>query len=127
MSGGTVGHIGIDKAIHPGERRLCRTCARPDNQRRHAKQKAAGRTTAHWRKLKAAAKAAAGYRCQNPNCGKLEEPTPRGWLSVHLRPDFHGDHRRATLADIVVLCLSCHGTLDAPRSSHPPPRFNRSE
>jgi hypothetical protein len=28
-----------------------------------------------------------------------------------------GDHRAATLDDVVVLCLSCHGTLDAPRDS----------
>lgn len=93
----------------------CPPCYREDNARRAAKQRASGRTTGHWRDLKRQAKAAVGYRCQN--CGVLETRTQRGWLSVHLNPDFHSEHRAATLADVVVLCLSCHGTLDAPRAT----------
>jgi hypothetical protein len=93
----------------------CQPCYKEDNARRAAKQRASGQTSARWQRLKRQAKGAAGYRC--PNCGALEEPTPRGWLSVHLNPDFHSGHRAATLADVVVLCLSCHGTLDAPRAT----------
>jgi hypothetical protein len=93
----------------------CPDCYREDNQRRARKQQAHGRTTAHWRNVKAQAKSLAGYRCQN--CGAHEEPTPRGWLSVHLRPELQGNHRQATPQDCIVLCLSCHGTLDGPRAS----------
>jgi hypothetical protein len=93
----------------------CPACYQEDNRRRTVKQREQGRTTSHWKKLARAAKQNAGYRCQS--CGRLEERTPAGWLSVHLRPELGGNHRAATLDDVVVLCLSCHGTLDAPRAS----------
>jgi hypothetical protein len=92
----------------------CPACYRADNQRRKAKQRDKGRTTAHWKNLAGRAKQAAGYRCQG--CGRPEGRDSRGWLSVHLRPELAGNHRTATLDDVVVLCLSCHGTLDAPRA-----------
>jgi hypothetical protein len=103
--------------VPPVPRGRCPRCYREDNQRRSRKQQASGRTTAHWRNVKAQAKALAGYRCQS--CGVFEQPTPRGWLSVHLRPELQGNHRIATVADVVVLCLSCHGSRDAPRASRP--------
>jgi hypothetical protein len=93
----------------------CPRCYAEDNQRRKTKQRDQGRTTSHWKSLARTAKQAAGYRCQS--CGRPEERTPTGWLSVHLRPELGGNHRAATLDDVVVLCLSCHGTLDAPRAS----------
>jgi 5-methylcytosine-specific restriction endonuclease McrA len=92
----------------------CPACYRADNQRRKVKQRDQGRTTAHWKNLARRAKQAAGYRCQG--CGCPEVRDSRGWLSVHLRPELGGNHRAATLDDVVVLCLSCHGTLDAPRA-----------
>lgn len=93
----------------------CRPCYTADNQRRAAKQRAQGCTTAHWQRLKAEAKALAGYRCQD--CDKPEERRPGGWLSVHLPPEFGGNHRLASSPDqLAVLCLSCHGSLDAPRA-----------
>jgi hypothetical protein len=92
----------------------CPTCYQEDNRRRTAKQRDQGRTTRHWKNLARAAKQAAGYRCQS--CGAPEVPEPAGWLSVHLRPELGGNHRAATLPDVVVLCLSCHGTVDAPRA-----------
>jgi 5-methylcytosine-specific restriction endonuclease McrA len=99
----------------------CPACYQADNQRRKAKQREQGRTTTRWKKLARAAKQAAGYRCQN--CGRPEERTPTGWLSVHLRPELRGNHRVATLDDVVVLCLSCHGTFDAARAQRPGPVF----
>jgi hypothetical protein len=93
----------------------CPLCYRADKKRRARKQQAAGRTTGHWRLLKAQAKANASYRCQG--CGKKEERHSRGWLSVHLRPELNGNHRVATLSDVVVLCLSCHGAVDTPRAT----------
>jgi hypothetical protein len=92
----------------------CPTCYQADDRRRTVKQRDQGRTTAHWKNLARQAKQAASYRCQA--CGRSEVRDKRGWLSVHLRPEVGGNHRAATLADVVVLCLSCHGTLDAPRA-----------
>jgi len=98
----------------PIPRGRCPGCYKADNRRRKVKQREQGRTTAHWKKVARRAKQAAGYRCQS--CGTPEVRDARGWLSVHLRPELRGDHRAATLDDVVVLCLSCHGTLDAPRA-----------
>jgi 5-methylcytosine-specific restriction endonuclease McrA len=96
----------------------CPACYAEDNQGRKVKQREHGRTTSRWRTLARAAKQRAGYRCQN--CGAPEVRNSRGWLSVHLRPELGGNHRAATLEDVVVLCLSCHGTLDAPRAQRSP-------
>jgi hypothetical protein len=116
-------HPGCGRLVAPPYKQKlgarCPEHIRADNLRRAPKQQAAGRTTAHWTRLKKQAKEDARYRCQN--CGRPEVPNPHGWLSVHLRPDFGGEHRHATLADVVVLCLSCHGSLDAPRAQ-PRPR-----
>jgi hypothetical protein len=92
----------------------CPDCDQADNRRRKDKQRRQGRTTSGWKRLARAAKEVAGYRCQS--CGTPEVRTKRGWLSVHLRPELGGDHRAATVNDVVVLCLSCHGTVDAPRA-----------
>jgi hypothetical protein len=92
----------------------CPDCYRADNRRRAAKQRAHGRTSMHWQRLKAEAKRIANYRCEN--CGRSEERWPGGWLSVHLKPGVSRDHRLAQLGDVAVLCLSCHGSLDAPRA-----------
>jgi hypothetical protein len=90
-----------------------------DNARRQERQRVSGRTTARWGRLKKEAKERAGYCCEA--CGRAEIPEPRGWLSVHLRPDFGGDHRGATLHDTVVLCTRCHGVVDGARSHQPKP------
>jgi hypothetical protein len=100
------------RPLHPRGR--CPRCYAEDNQRRKTKQRDQGRTTRRWKNLARAAKQAAGYRCQI--CDRPEIRDSRGWLSVHLRPELGGNHRAATLDDVVVLCLSCHGTLDAPRA-----------
>jgi hypothetical protein len=52
---------GCAELIELGGRNRCPRCYRLDNRRRATKQRAAGRTTAHWRRLKAQAKAAVGY------------------------------------------------------------------
>jgi 5-methylcytosine-specific restriction endonuclease McrA len=101
---------GVGGSRCPG--RLAVWAAR-DNTRRRAKQRSSGRQTSHWVKLKKQAKEAAGYQCQA--CGRAEIPDSRGWLSVHLRPDYQGEHRMATLEDVVVLCLPCHGKVDRAR------------
>jgi hypothetical protein len=81
------GHPGCGRVVAPPYRQKmgprCPEHYRADNLRRARKQQAAGRTTAHWERVKRQAKEAVGYRCQN--CGKPEQPTPAGWLSVHLR------------------------------------------
>jgi hypothetical protein len=38
-------------------------------------------------------------------------------LSAHLHPALRGDHFNATLADVRVLCLRCHGARDGGRAS----------
>jgi hypothetical protein len=48
---------GCRELIELGGRNRCPRSYKLDNRRRAAKQRAAGRTTAHWRRLKAQAKA----------------------------------------------------------------------
>jgi len=95
--------------IIPGNAPRCAECYKVDNRRRARKQEAAGRTTAAWRRLKKQAKQAAGYRCQV--CGTAEQPTPAGWLDVHLRSRLrsHADPS-LTFADLLVTCKPCHGS-----------------
>src|SRR5205807_1486503 len=63
----------------------------------------------HWRRICWQAKALAGNRCQS--CGSPDD------LTVDLDPRLRGDHRAATLANVRVLCRSCHGSPDAPRAT----------
>jgi ribosomal protein L44E len=77
-----------------------------DDRRRRARQQASGRNTKRWRQLLKQAKQAAGYRCQE--CGAAEVPELNRWLGGHLRPELRGDHTHATLADVRILCASCH-------------------
>ena len=93
----------------------CPDCYTADNQRRHRKQQALGRTSGSWQRLKRAAKEAVGYRCEA--CGRHEEPHARGWLSVHLRDEYRGmSHADPSLSleHVLVLCLGCHGQHHAP-------------
>jgi hypothetical protein len=98
----------------------CPDCYRADNQRRARQQQAAGRTTAHWQRLKRLAKQAAGSRCQT--CGRLEEPTPAGWLDVHLRDEYrHLSHAQVTSTEqVAVTCKPCHGSHHAPEAARTP-------
>lgn len=102
------------KALYQGK---CAACYKADNLRRSRKQGAAGRKTAHWQNLKKLAKQAAGYRCQT--CGRAEEPTPAGWLDVHLRDEYrHLSHAQVTsTAQVAVTCKPCHGSHHAPETS----------
>jgi hypothetical protein len=96
----------------------CQPCYQQDNAGRAHKQRAAGRTTAHWQRLKRLAKEAAGYRCQA--CGRPEQPTPAGWLDVHLRNRTRSHNDPAlTTADLFVTCKSCHGSHHAPEAIPP--------
>ena len=115
-------------------RKLCLECQRVDDRRRNAKRRESGRTTAAWQRLRFAALRRDSYACQR--CGQTGT---RHTLTVHLRPELRGNHRIAALDDLTTLCRSCHGSVDAPRSSRqmtpsifengrsaPRPRFSRS-
>jgi hypothetical protein len=110
---------------HPGffepaqlKRGLCPECSRAYNRERERQrgpvrrrlEAESGRTTQHWRRVKAAAKQLAGYRCER--CGAPEDPAT-GYLHCHLDPRLAGDHRLATVADVQVLCARCHGKVRA--------------
>jgi 5-methylcytosine-specific restriction endonuclease McrA len=114
-------------------RKLCTDCQRADDRRRNAKRRESGRTTAAWQRLRLAAFHRDSYACQR--CGQTGT---RHTLTVHLRPELRGNHRTAALDDLTTLCRSCHGSVDAPRSSRritpsifeerrfaPRPRFSR--
>jgi 5-methylcytosine-specific restriction endonuclease McrA len=90
---------------------LCPDCKRTDNQRRNAKRKTSGRTTAAWNRLRTAAILRDGCACRR--CGRVGTV---GTLTVHLRPELGGNHAAAALGDLTTLCRSCHGSIDAPRS-----------
>lgn len=91
-------------------RTRCPDCTRLDNQRRAARNVKRGTNTRRWRKLRA-------YAIQRDGgcvrCGTTHD------LTVHLDAALAGDHRQATSADVVTLCRSCHGSIDAPRASQP--------
>jgi hypothetical protein len=94
----------------PGGIARCPDHYRADNRRRGRKQHAAGRTSARWKQLSREAKERAGYRCQV--CGVAEEPTPRGWLDVHLRDESRAlrhDDPSLTVDDFIVTCKRDHG------------------
>jgi 5-methylcytosine-specific restriction endonuclease McrA len=86
----------------------CPTHTRANNQRRHRKATTNGLHSNRWRTLRAQALHRDGGRCQH--CHQAPATT------CHLHPDLHGNHLSATLDDVVSLCASCHGTLDAPRA-----------
>jgi 5-methylcytosine-specific restriction endonuclease McrA len=94
--------------IHTDNGPRDRACQQREDARRHAKERAQGRTTAAWRRLRQAALQRDGYRCRR--CGR------QTGLTAHLDRRLAGDHTRATLDDITTLCRSCHGSTDAPRS-----------
>lgn len=101
-------------ATIPATYARCAACVRRDNARRHAKQRAQGKDTRAWDRLRRARLALDGYRCQD--CGKRTD------LTVHLEPMIHLDfdlqlrHDLATIDDVVTLCRRCHGHRDAPRA-----------
>ena len=68
-----------------------------------------GRDTRHWRRFTAQRKELDVYRCQR--CGGPN------YLTAHLHPSLGGNHRAATIDDVVTLRRSCHGRTDAPRGS----------
>ena len=86
--------------IYTPNKHGCPACYQADNRRRTVKQREQGRTTSRWKKLARQARQGASYRRQA--CGRLEERTPTGWLSVHLRPELGGNHRAATLDDASI-------------------------
>lgn len=85
------------------------------NQRRAAKAKRNGLNRSAWLGLLQRAKARAGWRCQR--CGRhRDELGENERLTGHLRPQLAGDHCRATIEDVEVLCSTCHGRADGARS-----------
>ena len=98
-------------------RKLCPDCQRADDRRRNEKRKTSGRSSASWQRLSLAALHRDNFTCRR--CGKTGD---RRQLTGHLDPRLGGNHRIAALEDITTLCLSCHGSVDAPRS-HARPAF----
>ena len=90
---------------------LCPDCTRLDNRRRNAKRKDSGRTTKAWQALRLATMHRDGHACRS--CGITGT---RHDLTVHLDPRLNGNHRAASLDDLITLCRSCHGSVDAPRA-----------
>ena len=89
----------------------CQATCRLDNQRRTAKRKQHGLTLVAWLRLRRRALDRDGNRCQ------LRYPGCKGNAStVHLHPRLAGDHRLATLPDLMSACDRCHGVIDAPRA-----------
>jgi hypothetical protein len=90
-----------------------RPCGCPtQDDRRHANNLRLGRKTAHWiQTSRNAISRAFGY-C--PQCGRAEdENDPSTKLTADLIGG--GDHSKATLAQVRVLCRRCHGTEDGGR------------
>lgn len=100
--------------IPAGER--CPQCERARAARNAAANVRLGRSSKHWRRLSAIARAVHvkthGAVC--PGCGVIEnQADPSSKLTVDLIGG--GDHARATLQQIRVLCRRCHGRADGGR------------
>lgn len=91
---------------HPGCGRLTTSGRCPEHQppSRHHER---GYNTRHWRRLRTLAFA------QHPYCAICGSGSD---LTAHLRPELAGNHRAATLDDVIVLCRRHHGAVDAPRA-----------
>ena len=76
----------------------CAVCS-PRHERAH------GRGTQEWKRLRAARRHLDGYQCVI--CGSTQD------LTVDLDERLHGRHRGATLADCRTLCRSCNSSLGA--------------
>jgi hypothetical protein len=96
---------------HRTRHRFCTNCQRADNRRRNDKRRDSGRGTQAWQQLREACFTRDGWICKR--CHRVG--TARD-LHAHLAPALGGNHWNATLGDLVTLCHSCHGTVDAPRA-----------
>lgn len=79
--------------------------ARRDNRRRRRIAIEHGLTTAEWQRLRVARMELDDHTCQDCGgsvCGNQH-------LTVHLAPHLHGQHRGATIADVITLGARCHG------------------
>jgi len=93
-----------------GEPHECEEVAakkRREQERRYRKRVASGRYKSVWTHLARACIARDGA-CQD--CRSEQD------LTCHLDPRFAGDHREATLADVVTLCRRCRGSRDGRRA-----------
>ena len=68
-----------------------------------------GRGTAHWRRLSASARHRERGVC--PGCGRAETESDAGSKLTADLPG-GGDHAKARLQDVRVLCRRCHGRVD---------------
>jgi 5-methylcytosine-specific restriction endonuclease McrA len=108
MTGSTICPCGA--MIRKGEPHECPETARRkaiDYTRRYAKRVESGRYKAAWKHLAHACIARDGA-CAD--CGRETD------LTCHLDPGYAGDHREATLDDVITLCRRCHGRRDGRRA-----------
>ncbi len=96
----------------PATERYCAEHKRAENARRNAKNKAFGRNSAHWQKVRKQRLELAGFRCELQLAGCTGVAT-----HVHLDPSFRGQHRAASVEFCRACCASCSGAVDAPRSA----------
>ena len=75
----------------------------------NARNRATGRTTSHWQRIRAQVLERDNHRCRI--CGN------KG-TSVHLHPR-HNSQRTATAADCITLCTRCHGRLNVGNRATP--------
>jgi 5-methylcytosine-specific restriction endonuclease McrA len=77
-----------------------------DNRMRHERARVAGRTTAHWQRVREQVLERDGYACVV--CGVPAR-------SVHIDPALRGDHRNVTPDEAWTLCPQHHGAIDGAR------------
>jgi 5-methylcytosine-specific restriction endonuclease McrA len=95
-----------------------------ERRRRARNNRELRRTSRHWRRISQLAREQARGVCSL--CGRHEQPHDQASkLTVDLPAG--GDHSRATLTEVIVLCRRCHGQRDGgkPTRGEGPPRENR--
>jgi hypothetical protein len=89
----------------------CTTHEAADRARRNERVKQYGYSSANWQRVRKQRHAIANGFCEL----RLDGCTINA-SHTHLDPRLQGDHRAATINDVVACCANCSGAIDAPRS-----------
>jgi 5-methylcytosine-specific restriction endonuclease McrA len=97
----------------PADKRRCPKHERAENARRAEKSRRNGLRAPHWLAVRKARLAMDGGLCtlKLDGCSVYAD-------TVHLAPEFEGNHLLATLENTRSACRHCHGVTDAPRSRY---------
>lgn len=89
----------------------CPTCVADRDARKRTKQRAHGTDTPAWRR-RSRAKLRRDPRCEL----EVDERCTGRATTVHIPPEYQGDHAAVPDDELVSACRHCHGVVDGPRA-----------